>query len=203
MGERLQRPLPRRHCPRGDGARRAGMAPPGCVHSGCLRWILLVPLMAAASAGGSPSRAQAAAGDTHRPRATAPRQLQLDHGQRWPADAALREGMRRIRAIALWMQHAQANGPLSARQSRAATASIEDSVAAIVDHPPRGDGMDANLRLLLGHVLAADGLPQLLDALEPYPRYFTDPDWQPVTADAPAGDERPDNPRESTHATQP
>ena len=187
MDERLQRPFLR--------TRR--------VHSGCWRWVLLVPLVVAASAGGSSSRAQAAAGDTHRPRATAPRQLQLDRGQRWPADAALREGMRRIRAVALWMQHAQADGPLSVRQSRAATASIEDSVAAIVDHPPRGDGMDANLRLLLGRVLAADGLPQLLDALELYPRYFADPGWQPLPADAPAGNERPDDTGASTHARQP
>lgn len=189
MGERLQRPLLRRHCPRTAGARRTGMAPPSRVHRGCLHWVLLVSLTVAASVGGSPSRAQAVAGDTQRPRSSAPHQLTLDHGQRWPADAALREGMRRIRAIALWMQHAQADGPLSVRQSRAATASIEDSVAAIVDHPPRRGGMDANLHLLLGRVLAADGLPSLLDALELYPRYFADPDWQPVAA----GDGLPDN----------
>jgi hypothetical protein len=162
---------------------------------------LFVFLLIAALAGTPLSRAQAAAGDTRRPHATAPRQLQLDHGQRWPADPALREGMRRIRAVALWMQQAQAGGSLSVRQSRAATASIEDSVATIVDHPPRGGGMDANLRLLLGRVLAADGLPQLLDALKLYPRYFDDPGWQPLTANPPAGQGLPND--ESTHATQP
>lgn len=199
MGERL--PL-RGHGPCAVGTRRAGMTV-GRVRSGYSRWVLLVSLLVAALAGAPSSRAQDTAVDTPRPRATAPRQLQLDRGQRWPADTALREGMRRIRAVALWMQHAQADGPLSVRQSRAATASIEDSVAVIVDHPSRGDGIDANLRLLLGRVLAADGLPQLLDALELYPRYFTDPDWQPLTASAPAGHGPPDDARESTHATQP
>lgn len=191
MGERL--PL-HGHRPCAVGARRA--------RSGYSRLALFVFLLIAALAGTPSSRAQAAAGDTHRPRAAAPRQLQLDHGQRWPADPALREGMRRIRAVALWMQEAQAEGALSTRQSRAATASIEDSVAAIVDHPPRSDGMDANLRLLLGRVLAADGLPQLLDALELYPRYFDDPDWPPAP-DAPPAQRRPDDAREPAHAAQP
>ena len=198
MGER-----PRRgHRPCAVGARQAGTAM-GRARSGYSRLALFVFLLIAALAGAPSSRAQAAAGDTHRPRAAAPRQLQLDHGQRWPADPALREGMRRIRAVALWMQQAQAEGALSIRQSRAATASIEDSVAAIVDHPPRGDGMDANLHLLLGRVLSADGLPQLLDALELYPRYFADPDWQPLTANASPGHEPSGDSEASTHAVQP
>lgn len=198
MGERL--PL-HGYRPCAVGARRHGTAM-GRARSGCSRLALLVFLLLAALAGTPASRAQAAAGDTQRPRA-ASRQLQLDHGQRWPADPALREGMRRIRAVALWMQQAQAEGALSTRQSSAATASIEDSVAAIVDHPPRGDGMDANLRLLLGRVLTADGLPQLLDALELYPRYFADPDWQPLAADASPGHRSPGDSGGSTDAAQP
>jgi hypothetical protein len=170
---------------------------------GALHWVLRAPLLVAALVGAPPSLAQAADTATDHPVATAPRQLQLNHGQRWPADTALREGMRRIRAIALWMQHAQADGSLSTRQARAVAASIENSVAAIVDRPPRGNGMDANLHLLLGRVLAADGLPSLLDALELYPRYFADPDWQPVTADASPGHGSPDSTGESARAAQP
>lgn len=191
MGDRQPQRL-RRHCRRRDDA---------CRTDGYLRWILRVPLVITALVGGSLSFAQAMAADARPPDAVAPRQLQLDHGQRWPADPALREGMRRIRAVALWMQQAQAEGSLSARQSRAATASIEDSVAAIVDHPPRGGGMDVNLRLLLGRVLAADGLPQLLDSLELYPRYFDDPGWQPLTANPAADRGSPD--QASTQATPP
>jgi hypothetical protein len=191
MGDRQAQHL-RKYCRRRDDA---------CRTDGYLRWALRVPLVITALVGGSLSFAPAMAADARPPDAAAQRQLQLDRGQRWPADTALREGMRRIRAVALWMQQAQAGGSLSARQSRAATASIEDSVAAIVDHPPRGGGMDANLRLLLGRVLAADGLPQLLDALELYPRYFDDPGWQPLTANPPAGQGLPGG--ESTHAMQP
>lgn len=193
MDERLPRQRMRRRCWHRDGARRT---------DGYLRWALRVPLLVAALVGGSLSVAQATRTDAGHPVAAVRHQLQLDHGQRWPPDTALREGMRRIRAVALWMQHAQADGPLSARQSRAATASIEDAVAAIVDRPPRG-GMDANLRLLLGRVLAADELPQLLDALELYPRYFADPDWRPLTANASPDHEPPGDSGASTHATQP
>lgn len=157
--------------------------------SGYLRWALLLPLAVAALAGWPPSRAQAAA-DAARYSAA---QLQLDHGRRWPADAALRMGMRRIRAIALWMQQAQADGPLSARQAHAVTTAIEDSVAAIVEQPPRGTGADANLHRLLARILAADRLPQLLDALSLYPRYFDDPDWAPAAPDAPPAQRRPDD----------
>lgn len=192
MGEGPQRQLAHGRDRRAADARAD--VPPGRNRRGCLRWTLLAPLLVVALGIGSPSFARVAAVDAPLPSATARRQLQLDHGQRWPADAALREGMRRIRAVALWMRQAQAEGSLSTRQSRAATASIEDSVAAIVDHPSRGDGVDANLHLLLGRVLAADGLPPLLDALELYPRYFADPDWQPLTANTPADHGLPGNP---------
>lgn len=164
----------------------AGMAAGGVCH-GLARTALLTALAVATMAAGLPSRAQSIAGVTHRVDATGQHQLQLDHGQRWPADVTLREGMRRIRAVALWMQSTQADGPLSARQSRAASASIEDSVAAIVEHPPRSAGIDANLHTLLARVLAADGLEQLLDTLDLYSRYFDDPGWQPVKHNPPAG----------------
>ncbi len=155
--------------------------------SGSLRFGLLVLLLVASMAGWSPSLAQSNAGGTPSPAVSGQRQLQLDHGQRWPTDVALREGMRRIRAVALWIQSSEADGPLSARQSRATAASIEDSVAAIVEHPPRGAGIDANLHILLARILAADGLAELLDALELYPRYFDDPGWQPVERNPPPG----------------
>ncbi len=145
------------------------------------RLALLVSLLAAAMAGSPPSHAQASAADVDRPAVSGQQPLQLDHGERWPTDVTLREGMRRIRAVAGWIQNAEIGGPLSARQSRAAATSIEDSVAFIVEHPPRGAEIDANLHILLARVLAADGrLPQLLDALELYPRYFNDPEWQPL-----------------------
>lgn len=165
----------------------AGMAV-GRVCSGLPRMALLASLVVAATATCLPSRAQSIAGGTHRVDVTGQpqRQLQLDHGRRWPADATLREGMRRIRAVALWMQSTQADGPLSARQSRAASASIEDSVAAIVEHPSRGARIDTNLHTLLARVLAADGLTELLDTLDLYPRYFDDPGWQPVEHRPPA-----------------
>jgi hypothetical protein len=106
--------------------------------------------------------------------------LQLDHGRPWRTDASLREGMERIRAVVAWIQQAQTDGPLSARQHRAAASSLEDSVATIVSQPRREPGGDANLHLLLGRLLAAEGLPQMLDVLELYPCYFDHPGWQPI-----------------------
>lgn len=166
-------------CPPRVAARRTCARP--------LHLALLAPLLVAAVTGSPPSHARTIAEDTHRSSAGGQQQLHLDRGQRWPADVSLREGMRRIHTVALWMQQVQIDGPLSARQSRAAAASIEDSIAAIVDHPPRGAGIDSNLHILLARILAADGLPQLLDALELYPRYFNDPGWQPVGRDTSPG----------------
>lgn len=151
---------------------------------GAARVAVFGSLLVAVMAGPSASHAQAAPADPPRRTATGQNSLQLNHGARWPADAALSEGMQRIRAVALWMQHTQVDGVLSARQSRAAARSIESSVAAIVEHPSRGAAVDANLHLLLGRILSADGLPQLLDALELYPRYFNDPGWRPMERNA-------------------
>ncbi|WP_447736166.1 cytochrome c [Rhodanobacter soli] len=126
-----------------------------------------------------------------RRRGIAGQQLQLDHGRPWRTDASLREGMERIRAVVAWMQQAQASGPLSARQSRAATGSLEDSVVMIVSQSRHEPGADANLHLLLGRLLDADGLPQMLDVLELYPRYFDHPGWQPIA--------RGQSPEQSVH----
>lgn len=157
------------------------------VCAGSPRLAMLVPLLLAAIiAAGSPARAQTSTENTYRSATTRQPQLQLDHGQRWPVDVALRDGMQRIHVVVNWMQRMQVDGTLSTRQSRAATVSIEDSVDAIVKDPPRGAGIDSNLHILLARVLDADGLSQLLDALALYPRYFDDPQWQPVQHIPPA-----------------
>lgn len=146
----------------------------------CFRAIPQVGMLALLAATATPYWSVAAAMPVDGGRDIAGKQLGLDHGRRWHTDASLREGMERIRAVVAWMQQAQTGGSLSARQSRAAARSLEDSVAAIVSQPHRDPGVDANLHLLLGRLLAADGLPQMLDVLELYPRYFDHPGWQPI-----------------------
>ncbi|MDE2248362.1 MAG: hypothetical protein KGJ96_07295 [Xanthomonadaceae bacterium] len=112
----------------------------------------------------------------------ATQQLELDHGRLWRTDASLREGMERVRAAAADSARQAGSGEqMTARQSRALAASIQDSVAFMVTHCHLQPEADANLHILLGRLLAADGLPQVLDVLDLYPRYFAHPGWRPIT----------------------
>lgn len=111
----------------------------------------------------------------------ATQQLELDHGRLWSTDASLREGMERVRAAAADSARQAGSGEqITTRQSRALAASIQDSVAFMVTHCHLQPRADANLHMLLGRLLAADGLPQVLDVLDLYPRYFAHPGWQPI-----------------------
>lgn len=112
----------------------------------------------------------------------ATQQLELDHGRLWRTDASLREGMERIRAAAADSARQAGSGEqMTTRQSQALAASIQDSVTFMVTHCHLQPMADANLHILLGRLLAADRLPQVLDVLDLYPRYFAHPGWQPIT----------------------
>ncbi len=118
-------------------------------------------------------------------------QLELDHGRRWATDAPLREGMERIRAAVEMARQAGAQGGLNATQAQALAAATEDGIAFMVQHCRLEPKADVNLHILLGRLsaaatavkanpMAADGLPQMLEVLDIYPRYFTHPGWQAI-----------------------
>ncbi len=117
--------------------------------------------------------------------------LQLDEGRPWPVDAALVDGMQRIRdAVAA----AQAVAPLDAAAAAALAQSVEDQVAFLIAHCRLEPAADATLHVLIARLLGAahalrtdpatpDGLPVMLDTLDLYPRYFAHPGWMAPVAD--------------------
>lgn len=118
-------------------------------------------------------------------------QLELDHGQLWPTDAPLREGMERVRDAVVVAQQADAQDRLDATQAQILVSAIEDSTAFMVQNCRLEPKADANLHILLGRLSVAttavkanpkatNGLPKMLGVLDIYPHYFTHPDWQSV-----------------------
>jgi len=118
-------------------------------------------------------------------------QIELDHGRRWATDAPLREGMERIRAAVDVARQAGARGGLNTTQAQALAAATEDGIAFMIQHCRLEPKADANLHILLGRLsaaatvvkvnpMAADGLPQILEVLDIYPRHFAHPGWQAI-----------------------
>ncbi len=111
--------------------------------------------------------------------------LQLDEGKPWPTDAALVEGMQRIRdAVAA----AQGAAPLDAVAATALAQTVEDQVAFLIANCRLEPAADATLHVLIARLLGAanalradpaspDGLPAMQETLDLYPRYFAHPGW--------------------------
>jgi hypothetical protein len=116
-------------------------------------------------------------------------QIELDHGRLWATDAPLRQGMERIRAAVDTAQ--QADPKLNPAQALTLAAAVEDGIAFMVQHCRLEPKADANLHILLGRLSAAatqvkadpqaaDGLPQMLEMLDIYPRRFSHPGWKAI-----------------------
>lgn len=119
-------------------------------------------------------------------------QLELDHGRLWATDAPLREGMERIRAAVAKARQAGAQRGLNAAQAKTLANAIEDGIAFMVQHCRLEPKADANLHILLERLSAAatvvkanpkaaNGLTQMLEVLDAYPRYFNHPGWKAIT----------------------
>jgi hypothetical protein len=117
-------------------------------------------------------------------------QIELDHGRLWATDAPLREGMERIRAAVDTALQADA-AQLNATQALTLSAAVEDGIAFMVQNCSLEPKADANLHILLGRLSAAaaqvkanpqaaDGLPQMLEMLDIYPRRFSHPGWKAI-----------------------
>jgi hypothetical protein len=117
--------------------------------------------------------------------------LVLNQGERWATDAALREGMLRIRAAVVDAVPAHEHGHLDGAEARSLAGTIEGQVTYLVENCKLEPEADAVLHQLLAELLqgtatlmntpdAPDGLPRIVGVLRDYPVYFAHPGWVPI-----------------------
>lgn len=133
---------------------------------------------------------QAASVTTAHAHAAHAQQLQLDHGQKWQTDAALRQGMAAIHlqlADALPAIHA---GDISPAALQQLAAGIEAQVAGIVSNCRLEANADAQLHIVIAQLLQGSeqlagkqpdtpphaGAMAILQALDGYSGHFDDPE---------------------------
>lgn len=115
----------------------------------------------------------------------------LNHGKLWETDVPLREGMVRIRMATVTAQTSSTDGKLDRARAMELAASIDGSLAYMFEHCSLEPAADENLHVLLERLIhavselkkdpnAAGGLPQILDVLASYPKYFNHAGWEPL-----------------------
>lgn len=114
--------------------------------------------------------------------------LTLNQGEKWPSDAALREGMQRINEVVTRHEQAFHQGVLTRDQAKQLAGHIEEQVAFLIANCKLVPQADATLHGLIGQMLqgaedlskdplSSDGLPRVRAALVQYPDYFEHPGW--------------------------
>jgi len=110
---------------------------------------------------------------------SAPAQLTLKDGKKWPTDATLRQGMERIRAA-----HGAQLAPAQL------SAQVDEQIAYLVSNCKLDQETDAMLHLVLADLIAgadilrekpADrekGMARISKALQDYAGHFEHPGWQ-------------------------
>lgn len=112
----------------------------------------------------------------------------LNHGKKWPTDAALRQGMSEIRALVAEALPKVHRGGLDAGALSARIMTQVDYVTANCRLPEEADGQ---LHLVLARIIdgaermkasgaAADGVVTVAGAIEAYGRTFDHPGWHPL-----------------------
>lgn len=143
---------------------------------------------------GKPVAAAKPAHDHGHDHAAAPGKLTLDDGRKWPTDAALRDGMTRLRALVARRLDAAHHGKLSAAQYTALAGDVEREVGAIVANCKLEPGADAMLHLVIAEIGAgsdamaakapgakrAQGLVKVAAALNDYAGHFDHPGFKPI-----------------------
>lgn len=109
--------------------------------------------------------------------AAAPAKLELNHGKKWPADATLRQGMKRIRdAVAASPQAPP--GKLADQ--------VNEQITYLIQNCKLDKETDAMLHLVLAELIAgaemlrdkpAEGMGRINQALAAYGDYFDHPDF--------------------------
>jgi hypothetical protein len=111
--------------------------------------------------------------------------LTLNNGQKWPTDAALRQGMSSVRALVIPLP---AGATPSAEQAQRIATGVQAQVAYMVQNCKLEPKADAVLHVLIADLIkGADelgaattrsaGLGRIHDALKQYPDYFAPSGW--------------------------
>jgi hypothetical protein len=120
-----------------------------------------------------------------------PAKLQLDHGEKWATDEALRRGMSAIRAVMAERIEAIHRNKLTAEEYRSAGTQVEQEVSRVVAECKLEPKADAMLHIIVADLLAgaetmqgkgktkqAAGAHKVVQALNAYGKYFDHPGWQ-------------------------
>ena len=149
--------------------------------------VAIVSMATALAAG--PALAQ-----SHGHDAGAPTTMTLNEGRKWATDAALRDGMSRIRKLVEPQLAAAHAGKLSAAQYASLAAQVEAEVGGIVAKCKLAPEADAVLHVVVGEIGAgtdamagktahqrpAQGLVQIAKAVNDYAGHFDHPGFKPI-----------------------
>jgi hypothetical protein len=120
--------------------------------------------------------------------------LALDDGRKWPTDAALRDGMSRLRALTAKRIDAAHHGKLSTVQYAALARRVETEVGGIVANCKLEPRADAMLHLVIAELGAGadamagkapgvkrvQGLLKVASAVNAYGEHFDHPGFEPI-----------------------
>jgi len=120
--------------------------------------------------------------------------LQLDAGQRWKTDTALRESMATLRVEFVNQHHVIYQGTASHDQYEALATAIERTLDKVISQCQLEPSADAQLHIILGKLMGAAekmrhladrqqanlGAMQAINALNDYAQHFEDPTFLPL-----------------------
>lgn len=160
-----------------------------------LNTLLLVTALGMAGTGVSLAANTGAVHDHAHEHATAPATLQLNAGQKWATDSALRQAMANIRQTMAASLHDIHEDRLSKKGYAALAKKVEGEVGSIVANCKLEPQADAQLHLIVAELLEGaeqmagkakqvkrqSGAIKVIGALEKYATYFDDAQFKAIT----------------------
>ncbi|WP_085300545.1 hypothetical protein [Cognaticolwellia mytili] len=118
--------------------------------------------------------------------------LQLDHGKKWSIDESLHKGMSNIRQMLMLNLDDIHYDKFSKQQFLMLANKVDQQLSYLFEHCKLPAQADAQLHLLLAKIMKGSGLMKgsenpkygailLIQALQDYPVYFDDINWQKIT----------------------
>ncbi|MBC7858616.1 MAG: hypothetical protein H7Z39_07495 [Burkholderiaceae bacterium] len=153
-----------------------------------MKLLMMLPLLAALAL---PLTAPAA---EHHHHSAAPHTLELNAGQKWKTDAALRKGMTAIRAAVTGALSAAHGGKATEQTYQAAAQKANVQIAYIVTNCKLDPKADAQLHVVLNEIMSGvetlegktagqqreAGLVATAQALNTYGDHFAHPGWKAI-----------------------